>query len=139
MNQRSRDWMLIAIAEVAAGQGTCQRLNVGAVISRNGRPITLGYNGAPSGVDHCRHLLNETDGCELAVHAEANAVAFAAKEGVRLNGAELHCTHEPCLKCAQLIVNAGIVRVVYVRRYRVHDGLELMNRAGLEVTCLPSR
>lgn len=141
MNQTARDQMLMSIALVASQRATCGRRSVGAVISREGRPLTLGYNGAPSGVAHCNHNLAEKpdQACTSAVHAEANAIAFAAKEGVRLGSAELHTTDEPCLACAQLIVNAGIVRVVYGNAYRVPDGHNLLIRAGVEVIHLESR
>jgi dCMP deaminase len=72
-------------------------------------------------------------GCQIAVHAEANAIAFAAKHGVATNGADLFTTLAPCLVCAQLIINAGIVHVTYASSYRYEDGLTLLMSAGIPV------
>lgn len=122
----------MAVAAIYSTRGTCGRLHVGAVASRDGRVLTTGYNGAPAGMPHCDH--NEGDiGCTVAVHAEANAIAFAAKYGVALHDAELHVTHMPCLKCAQLIVNAGISRVVFSQAYRDTSGVALLIEAGVTV------
>jgi len=72
------------------------------------------------------------------MHAEANAIAYAARHGVRLEGAEMHCTDSPCLSCARLIINAGINRLVYAREYRITDGVRLLQQAGLTVEVLPN-
>lgn len=126
--------MMMAIAQSVSLRGTCPRLQVGAVISREGRVLSLGYNGAPSGLPHCHHLEGE-GGCTRAVHAEANAVVWAARIGVAILGAEIHITHMPCLNCARLIINAGIMRVMYSQPYRLTEGIELLNEAGVEVVC----
>ena len=132
MTRISRDHMLLAIAEVVAHRGTCSRLRVGAVASREGRVLSTGYNGAPKGLPHCDHS-GSTDplGCVVSVHAEANAVAFAARYGVSLDGAELHLTHSPCVACAHLIINSGIARVVYDESYRITAGVDLIGAAGI--------
>jgi dCMP deaminase len=101
---------------------------IGAVIVRNKRIITTGYNGAPSGIDTCRDrktcLRDEMkipsgERAELcyAIHAEQNAIIQAAKLGVAIDGATMYCTHQPCVICAKMIVNAGIARVVYKHPY----------------------
>ena len=135
MTRITRDEMLFEIARTVAKRSTCDRLHVGAVLSRNGRVITLGYNGAPAGVAHCEHPATEAlgVGCTLAVHDEANAIAFAAKHGVATSGAELHVTNMPCLKCSQLIINAGIVRISYIHTYRDPSGIILLKEGGVEV------
>jgi len=127
--------MLMEVALVVAKRGTCSRLQVGAVISRDGRIITTGYNGAPSGLPHCDHRFDgpEAGGCEIAEHAERNAVAFAAKYGLALDNAEVHCTHAPCLACSRTLVNSGITRVSYAIPYRLTAGVELLETAGVEV------
>jgi dCMP deaminase len=126
----SRDETLMQISEVIGNnRGTCQRLHVGAVISRGGRIISTGYNGRPSGMTHCDHKDDEP--CRLAVHAEANAIAFAARYGVAVEGAEIHTTHQPCLECAKLIVNAGLARVVFWMPYRDDSGLNLLAALGV--------
>lgn len=101
-------------------------------MSREGRVLVTGYNGAPSKVAHCDHTNNDGP-CTVAVHAEANAISFAAKHGVRLDGAELHCLLSPCLSCAQLIINAGITRVVYTSAYRDLSGVRLLVKAGVTI------
>lgn len=91
-----------------------------------------GYNGAPRGIEHCNHV-GDNNPCTVSVHAEANAIAFAAREGVSLLGTELHTTDEPCLNCAMLILNSGITRVIYYSPYRLHDGLDLLTSSGIEL------
>lgn len=133
MDRISRDEMLIAMAKVVAFRGTCSRLHVGAVASRDGRVISTGYNGAPAGLPHCVHAIDEKGGCEIAEHAERNAIAFAARYGLALENGELHVTHSPCLNCARMIINSGITRVVYEFAYRIPDGVELLKQASIQV------
>lgn len=128
----TRDEALMAQACIIAQRSTCDRAHVGVVISRDGRPLVSGYNGAPSGMPHCQHSADEP--CLTAVHAEANAIAFAARWGVGLQSAELFTTWTPCLACAQLIINTGIARVVWGTPYhRDNTGLPLLEKAGLEL------
>lgn len=127
----SRDETMMRVAEAFAARGTCNRLYVGAVISRNGRIISTGYNGRPTGMSHCNHTDEEP--CRLAVHAEANAIAFAARHGVSVEGSEIHTTHQPCLDCAKLIINSGLVRVRYWQPYRDPAGLNLLKGARIDV------
>jgi len=93
--------------------------------------MSTGYNGNVSGVAHCFHDMDL--GCETAMHAEANAIAFAARHGVGTEGADLYCTHEPCYHCARLIINSGIKRVFFQEPYRKHDGVDLLLLVGIEV------
>lgn len=147
----SRDEMLMAIARVASLRSTCSRAHVGAVISREGRPLSLGYNGAPAGMNHCDHSCdcgvvelafthnkecNLFQPCLVSVHAEVNAIAFAARHGVAIDQSELHMTVSPCWSCSQNIINAGIIRVVYETEYRITDGLDLLRNAGIAVETL---
>lgn len=110
----SLDRTLMGIAALMSERSTCNRAQVGAVIALNGRPITTGFNGAPAGMPHCSNTPNhlELPHCTNAVHAESNAIAFAAANGVATRGATLYTTLAPCLPCAQLVINAGIIRVV---------------------------
>jgi len=133
--------MLMRVATVISSRGTCTRAYVGAVIAIEGRVISMGYVGAPSGMPHCIEVgdeIGEDGGCIRTVHAEANAIAWAARNGFGTEEAELFCTHEPCLACAKLIVNAGITRVVYEHPYRKHDGITLLNDAGIEIFNMPA-
>jgi len=127
----SRHEMMMRMAWVTAMRGTCDRLRVGAIISRDGRAVATGYNGNVAGMAHCRHTSDAP--CDTAVHAEANAIAMSAKHGVSTDGAVLYVTHETCYACARLIVNAGIKRVIFMKEYRRHDGTELLRSAGVEV------
>ena len=142
----TRDQTLAATAFIWAQRGTCSRLQVGCVIHREGRILATGYNGAPAGLPHCDHSCNCGDqpgephlGCRsmkpclTAVHAEQNAIAFAARHGVGLEGSELVVTHQPCNSCAMSIINAGITRVDYCFSYRLEDGLNLLKSAGIAV------
>src|SRR5699024_1197699 len=128
----SRENWLIKMAEVVSERSTCNRLHVGAILTRSHRVLSTGYNGNVSGIDHCQHTV-DSGPCETAVHAEANALIFAARMGVGTEDALLVSTHEPCLQCAKLIINAGVFEVWYRESYRVHDGIELLNRTGVRV------
>lgn len=143
----SRDNTLMGVARLWSEHSTCSRLPVGAVISRDGRSFSTGYNGAPAGMPHCDHrectcrypdhLLGDDPKCpkhgpcRTAVHAELNALMFAARFGLATEGAELHTTHQPCLNCAMAIVNGGIIRVVFEFPYRDNGGLDLLTAAGV--------
>ena len=133
----SRDTILMEIAKLMAQRSTCTRKNVGALAAKEGRVLVTGYNGAPSGLPHCTELggcpLDENGGCSNSVHAEANLIAFAAKYGISLQGAVVYTTCSPCLNCARLLINAGIVEVIYSEEYRDPGGLELLKRAGVKV------
>lgn len=128
-----RETMFMQITEVVAKRSTCLRARVGAIIIRDNRVVSIGYAGAPSRLDHCLDKGCQVEGghCIRTVHAEANAIAFAAKAGIPTDGAEMYITHSPCTNCAKLIINSGIRRVTY-QEYR-GDGIELLDQAGIEV------
>lgn len=131
----SRDKMFWEIANVVSRRSTCTRGNVGAVVVRDSRIISLGYNGTPPGHDHCQHHKDEVlpNGCQHAIHAEANALAWAARAGISTEGATMYCTHGPCLKCAQLMLAAGLVKLYYDTPYRSDEGLWLLqDTSGFE-------
>jgi dCMP deaminase len=137
------DETLLAVAYVMSQRGTCSRAQVGCVVALDGRVLATGYNGAPRGMTHCEHdeLTHDDYGpneptCATAVHAEANAVAFAARNGVSLDGSTVFTTLSPCVVCAQLLVNVGTERVVCAKLYRDPSGVELLVRAGVVVDAL---
>lgn len=137
----TRDEVMMGVAHDFAELGTCDRLQVGAVIHRLGRVISTGYNGVPSGLPHCDHaseepVVGEERGCRLAVHAEANTIAWAARHGLRVENADLTVTHMPCVDCAKLIINAGIISVTFRTAYRKLEGIELLTRARIRVVQL---
>ncbi len=147
MNRPDLDSYFMEIAKVVSTRSTCLRQKVGAVIVKNKRILATGYNGAPSGLPHCeevgclREKLNVPSGerhelCR-AVHAEQNAIIQAAVHGVSIAGGTLYTTHQPCIMCAKMIINAGIKRVVYGKKYADERGLEFLREAGIEVVYHP--
>lgn len=134
----TREELLMSVANLTAMRGTCSRLQVGVVIGVDGRILTMGYNGAPAGLPHCVHKPGNTDPCLQSTHAEANSIAFAAKHGIRIRHAEMFTTHSPCIPCAHLIINAGLVAVYYVHEFRDTSGIDLLKAAGLQTFQFPS-
>lgn len=134
MTRISRDEMLMAIALVVKQRSTCLRRQVGAVLALDGRIISTGYNGAPSGVAHCTpNVCNAENPCVDTIHAEANAIAFAARNGISTRGASLYSTASPCRECAKLLINAGITEVVYNEEYRDTSPIDLLTGVGIRV------
>lgn len=137
MNRISRDELLILQAMLTSLRSTCGRRQVGAILAIDGRIISSGYAGAPSGMPHCSlsclQASNALGGCTRTAHAEANAIAYAARRGLATEGATCYTTLSPCPTCAKSLINAGIVRVVYAEEYRDPSGIELLRQAG--ITC----
>lgn len=148
LTRPSRDQVLMGSARIWAQRSTCSRLQVGAVFARDGRILVTGYNGAPAGLPHCDHTCNCTlDGghwghnpecnsvqpCTQAEHAERNGIAYAARHGVRLEGSYAYLTDSPCLACSMSLINAGVERVIYDREYRLTEGIQLLQQAGVVV------
>lgn len=138
------DVRFMEMADLISSWASCYQENrkIGAVIVKNKRIMTTGYNGAPAGVKTCverksclRRELNIPSGtCQeicYAIHAEQNAIIQAAKLGVSIDGATLYCTHQPCSVCAKMIINAGIVRVVYREGYPDDFARRLLSEAGV--------
>lgn len=123
---------LMVVAEAFAARSTCDRLHVGAVFATAGRIVATGYNGAPAGINHCPP--GPHDGpCKRAVHAEQNAIAFAAQHGTTLRGSVLVITHMPCLNCSLMLVNTGIIGVTYKKPFRDLSGVNLLREVGVDV------
>lgn len=134
MERISRDQMLMEMAITASKRSTCMRKHVGAIIAVDGRPVSVGYAGAPAGLPHCLDhgcLSGPDGGCIRTQHAEANAIAFAARKGIATERATLYTTVSPCLACAKLIINAGIKDIWYLERYRKTEGIELLDLKGI--------
>lgn len=132
----TKDRVFLDIAVRLGELGTCSRARVGAVLTKEGRAISWGYNGAPPGVAHCVHLADSEEPCLVATHAEANAVSFAARQGISTEGGTLYVERSPCRSCAALIIAAGIERVVYAYPYRDDSGLFLLVEAGVDARLL---
>jgi len=133
MTRPSWDHYFMEIARQVAQRSTCPRARVGAIIVRDRRILTTGYNGAPKGLPHC----SETgciivDGhCVRAVHAEQNAIIQGAYHGVSVAGGTIYVTHQPCQTCAKMIINAGLKRVVYGGEYPDDLGRTFLLEAGV--------
>lgn len=126
------DRSYLRMAQVWAENSYCNRRKVGALIVKDKMIISDGYNGTPSGFEN---VCEDEDGHTkpYVLHAEANAITKVAKSNNSSNGATLYVTAAPCMECAELIIQSGIRRVVYVESYRLSDGIELLERAGIEV------
>jgi dCMP deaminase len=131
----SRDELFIGVARLFGRRSTCPRANVGCIAVLDGRIVASGYVGAPSGQPHCDFAGCEISdgGCIRTVHAEANVVAFAARVGTPIKGTTVYCTHAPCRKCAQLLVNAAVKDFVFSETYRDPSGLNLLITLGVGV------
>ncbi len=129
----SWDEYFMGIAHEVANRSTCERAQVGAVIVKNKRIITTGYNGSPSGLPHCTEVgcLMENGHCIRTLHAEQNAIIQAALHGVSTAGASIYVTHQPCFLCAKMIINAGIVRIVYDNAYPDDLSRSFLQEAGV--------
>lgn len=128
----------MAIAEQVATRATCDRKHVGAVIVRDRIILATGYNGSLRGLDHCDdvgHLM--VDGhCVRTIHAEANAIVQAARNGVRLDDAHIYVTASPCFGCFKLIANSGIVRIAFREFYRDEKIFDFSQQLGIELVHL---
>lgn len=137
VNRISRDQMCMEFAISAARRSTCLRRQIGAVIAVGGRPLAIGYNGAPPAMPHCTpETCNETTPCKNTIHAELNAIAWAARMGVATSQSFLYTTVSPCWECAKAIVAAGIKRVIYQEDYRLTEPIQLLLRAEVMVARL---
>lgn len=125
----------MGIAEQAATRSTCSRKHVGAVIVRDRTVLSTGYNGSLRGLPHCEDVgcVMEDGHCITTVHAEANAILQAAKNGVSVDGAEIYTTASPCWNCFKLIVNAGIRRIAYGEFYREERSRQTAKEIGVEL------
>jgi len=142
MSRPSWDEYFMKITRLVSERSTCLRRKVGAIIVKDKRIISTGYNGAPRGLAHCLDIgcLREKLGIpsgerqELCrgVHAEQNAIIQAASSGTSMEGATMYCTTAPCATCAKMIINAGIKRLVLAERYPDKLGEELIKEAGIE-------
>jgi dCMP deaminase len=137
------------LASDLAGRSHCVRAQVGAVLTKDTRIISIGYNGPPPGTHNCDEEWPETGcdrdskgSCSLALHAEENAILYAVKNGSKIEGATLYTTLSPCIACARLILSSGIREVFYRDSYAAYKGLasdegvDFLNRFGVKTTLL---
>jgi len=146
IDRPSWDEYFIDIAELVSRRSTCLRRSVGAVIVKNRRILSTGYNGAPTGLRHCREVgcirerldIPSGERHELCrgLHAEQNAIIQAALHGVSVKGAALYCTNHPCIICSKMIINAGIINIIYQQGYQDELAVEMLEEAGIKVSKL---
>ena len=142
MSRPSWDEYFMQIAILVSSRSTCLRRKVGAIIVKDKRILTTGYNGVPRGLAHCEEVgcLREKMGIpsgknqELCrgLHAEQNAIIQAALHGISIQNSYLYCTEQPCITCAKMIINAGIIKILYLNTYPDELARTLLKEAGVE-------
>ena len=139
MERVSWDEYFMSIAKVVASRSTCDRKFVGAVIVRDKTILSTGYNGSVRTLPHCDEIGHtmENDHCVATVHAEANAIVQAARNGVRIDGATIYVTASPCWGCMKLIANAGLMRIVYGEFYRDERVFRVAQQIGIALVHQP--
>ena len=127
------------IAQETATRSTCDRKHVGAVIVRDRTILSTGYNGSIRGMPHCDEVghIMENGHCVATIHAEANAILQAAKNGVMIGGAEVYITASPCWVCFKMLANAGIKKIFYGEFYRDEKIFEVAKKLEIELTHIP--
>ena len=140
MTQRaSWEQYFMNIAKEVATRSTCDRKHVGSLIVRDKTILSTGYNGSIRGMPHCDeagHLM-ENGHCVATIHAEANAVLQAAKNGVMINGAEVYITASPCWSCFKMLANTGIKKIYYGEFYRDERIFDVAKKLGIELVNIP--
>jgi len=142
----SFDDIYMDLAKNLSRRSHCVKAKVGAVISKDTRIVSLGYNGPPAGTHNCDQewpvdgcARDRKGGCSLALHAEANAILYASKNQITMEGATLYVTLSPCIACAKIIYTTGIKKVIYLESYAafkgidVEEGVEFLRRFGVSV------
>jgi dCMP deaminase len=139
MERASWDEYFMSIAQVVATRSTCPRKFVGAVLVRNRTILSTGYNGSIRGMPHCADVghMMEDGHCVATIHAEANAIIQAARNGVMIEGATNYVTASPCWSCFKQLANAGVVRIVYGEFYRDERIFDVAKRTGIELVHVP--
>ena len=147
MSQQKRlewDRYFLKICRVVAERSTCTRARVGAVIVRDRMILATGYNGSPAGHPHCTEAGclvvkslspegQEEENCIRTIHAEINAIAQAAKNGVTIKGADIYITHSPCMHCLKVLLNTGIQRICYEKEYKLERVAWLLEPRPVEM------
>jgi dCMP deaminase len=135
----SWDEYFMSIAQVVSTRSTCPRKYVGSVIVRNRIILSTGYNGSIRGMPHCSDVghMMEDGHCVATIHAEANAIIQAARNGVNIDGASCYVTASPCWNCFKQLANAGIVRIIYGEFYRDERIFEVARQIAIELVHVP--
>lgn len=146
MSKPSFEEIYMDLAQNLAKRSHCVKMKVGAVLTKDTRIVSLGYNGPPAGTHNCDEEWAETGcprdskgGCSLALHAEQNAILYAAKNNVSVEGATMYVTLSPCLACAKVLYSLRIKKVVYLNSYAEYkkissdEGVDFLKKFGVEV------
>ena len=146
MNRPGFDEIYMELAQNLARKSHCVKMKVGSVLTKDTRIVSIGYNGPPAGTHNCDEEWPETGcprdskgSCSLALHAEQNAILYASKNGVPLDGCTLYITLSPCLPCARIIFSVGIKKVIFLNSYAEYkgigtdEGVDFLRRFGVEV------
>lgn len=136
VNRPSWDqYFMVMARDFISLRATCQRRKVGAVLVRDKRILTTGYNGSPTGMPHCTDVgcLMIDGHCVRCIHAEQNAIIQAALHGISTKGAICYISASPCVHCAKMLMAAGIIRVVYGEEYTDSLGVQMLREAGVDV------
>ena len=141
MTRQTWEEYFMIIAFQVATRSTCDRNHVGAVLVRNKMILSTGYNGSIRGLDHCDDIghLMENGSCIRTVHAESNAIAQAARNGVNCSDSELYVTTTPCWNCFKLVANAGIKKIYYSRVYKDTKTFDFAKLADIEMIPVPNQ
>lgn len=141
MSRPSWDEYFMSIAQQVSGRSTCLRRHTGAVLVKDKRILATGYNGVPSGLKHCEDVGCLREQREIpsgshhelcrGIHAEQNAVIQAARHGIAIDGATVYCTHQPCVLCAKILLNSGVVDIVFHDAYPDELSEQLLGEAGI--------
>ncbi len=141
--RKSKDTYFGEIADLVSSRSTCLRNQVGAVIVKESQILSTGYNGAPKGLPHCEEVgclrdklgLKSGERHELCrgLHAEQNAIIQAAYHGVSVKGAKIYVTTKPCSICTKMLINAGIVEIIYIEDYNDPLATELLSQSTLKI------
>ena len=135
MQRLGWDEYFMSIARVVASRSTCDRRHVGAVLVRDRTILSTGYNGSIRGMPHCDDVghMMENGHCVATIHAEANAIIQAARNGVKIDGATVYVTASPCWNCFKMLANAGVSRVVFGEFYGDERIVDVASRIGIEL------
>jgi dCMP deaminase len=143
------DQYFMAIADMVRTRSTCLRRQVGAIVVKDKRILSTGYNGAPKGMKHCSEVGCIREAADVppgqrhelcrGIHAEQNAIVQAAAFGVSIRGSTLYCTHFPCVLCTKMLINAGIEKLVAEQSYPDDLSRAMLEEAGIEVCLMDSR
>ena len=144
MDRLSWNEYFMSIAKIVAERATCNRAKIGAVIVKDKNIIATGYNGAPAGLPHCTEVgcliyvsknpdVEEEENCFRTIHAEINAIAQAAKNGVSIDAADIYITASPCYHCLKTLVNSGIKSIYYLKPYKIDKIRDLLDKSGVDL------